>query len=193
MPSRRRRCVLAAVSGLALLPVVACASAPAAPEPLLQPQDLQGLSVDDAVPDAFPPGALEDCPGERDPHLDLSGSAGTWNYYIDLEEGGREGLTTAVHAPDADVLDAVLDYAARCSGPPEVMTDEDAAREVARAAELPDDAVTVYRSGDTGWPRAYAVVGTDLVLVEVGPRLVPEVDLVELMASAVSRVRDSSE
>ncbi|GAA2027475.1 hypothetical protein [Pseudokineococcus marinus] len=179
----------ATVALLAGLSATACAQPPAAPQGLLQPSDLQQLEVVDAQVET-PIGSVTRCEAVRDPHRELLGDGDFYRYDVKTDDDLAGTVWTGAYRPDADDVDTLWDYLpttpTECPDIRRVEADRAMAAGAAEAAGLDPIDVQVYNASGYG-TRAYALVDDRVVVVATSHDLTLDVDLPQLVATAVER------
>ncbi len=185
----------AALVPLALL--AGCGTAPAAPEPLLQPDDLGGVDVVE-VDDDLPLGRFLPCDDLADPQQALTTTGVHAEYRVMVDEADGTVVTGAFAPPTelTTTLLAFLDGAPDACGASDraVVLDVDGAAEVAEEAGVDADDVRLLRAGPEDTPawRAYVVVeeGHVAVVGAGGTAVVAALDAPATVAAAVEHLRD---
>ncbi|MEJ5914808.1 hypothetical protein [Pseudokineococcus sp. 1T1Z-3] len=186
---------------LAVAVLLAGCATEEAPSPYLQPGDVVSrgdveVVLDEPTTLSFGRGAP--CYVRGAPEPDMGSSGDYVVYEVTDRQDGQDvdgGLMSAALAPEPEVLQrlpAYLDAAPdACLSDIVVELDQQAADEVAAAAEVPVDDVRVLRRPiDELW-RAYVIVDGRVAVVQVdGPGVADAVDLTSTVAAAVARLRD---
>ncbi|MEJ5914810.1 hypothetical protein [Pseudokineococcus sp. 1T1Z-3] len=193
-----RRSYLAPALAVSLL--LGCARLPEAPAFLLQPADLEGVEVVEAVEAVLPMGSFLPCQVLGDPQRHVWGTGVHVEYRVEVDDAAGFVISGAF-APADELATELLDFldgaASACRSDVEVVLDEGAAAAVADAADVDEADVRVLRSGP-GWTpnwRAYVLLDDGrLVVVQAGGTdVVAAIDLPATTAAAVSHLRDHHE